>query len=115
MPAGLAGSLTAQYSFLGNPGSKRGLDLMGQKMHLPQKANAAVIVRSRTTGVTDPAFRAQVLALQSRIAALGAGVVDSVTSLYRDGGASGAAWPPRVSEISAPTSARPAPASIARW
>jgi RND superfamily putative drug exporter len=81
----LPGSLTAQYSFLGNPGSKRGLDLMAQKMHLPQKANEAVIVRSQTTGVTDPAYRAEVLALQSRIGALGPGVIDSVSSLYRGG------------------------------
>ena len=43
----LPGSLTAQYSFLGNPDSKRGRDLLQQKMDLPQKANEVVIVRSQ--------------------------------------------------------------------
>ena len=81
----LPGSLTAQYSFLGNPDSKRGLDLMQQRLNLPQKANEVVIVRSQTESATDPAFRAGVLALQRDLAALGPGVVDSVTSAYEGG------------------------------
>ena len=81
----LPGSLTAQYSFLGNPDSKRGLDLLQQRLNLPQKANEVVIVRSQTESATDPAFRAGVLALQRDIAALGPGVVDSVTSAYEGG------------------------------
>ena len=81
----LPGSLTAQYSFLGNPDSKRGLDLLEQRLNLPQKANEVVIVRSQTASATDPAFRAGVLALQKDIAALGPGVVDSVASAYKGG------------------------------
>ena len=81
----LPGSLTAQYSFLGNPDSKRGLDLTEQRLNLPQKANEVVIVRSQTASATDPAFRAGVLALQKDIAALGPGVVDSVASAYKGG------------------------------
>jgi RND superfamily putative drug exporter len=81
----LPGSLTAQYSFLGNPDSKRGLTLTEQRLNLPQKANEVVIVRSQQMSASDPAFRAGVLALQSDIAALGPGVVDSVASAYKGG------------------------------
>ena len=73
----LPGSLTAQYSFLGDPDSQRGRDLLQQRMDMPQKANEVVIVRSSGTTATDPAFRADVLGLQRDIAALGPGVVDS--------------------------------------
>jgi RND superfamily putative drug exporter len=81
----LPGSLTAQYSFLGNPDSKRGLDLLQQRLDMPQKANEVVIVRSGGATASDPAFRAYVLRLQRDIAALGPGVVDSVTSAWRGG------------------------------
>ncbi len=81
----LPGSLTAQYSFLGNPDSKRGLDLTEQRLNLPQKANEIVIVRSQKMSASDPAFQAGVLALQKDIAALGPGVVDSVASAYKGG------------------------------
>ncbi len=81
----LPGSLTAQYSFLGNPDSKRGLDLMEQRLNMPQKANEVVIVRSTNASASDPAFRANVLVLQQDIAALGPGIVDSVASAYRGG------------------------------
>ena len=83
----LPGSLTAQYTFLGKPDSKVGQDLLASRLGLPQKANEVVVVRSRTATASDPAFRAAVLALQGRIAALGPGVVDSVASAYNGGGA----------------------------
>jgi RND superfamily putative drug exporter len=82
----LPGSLTAQYTFLSNPGSKSGQTLLAQKMRLPQKANEVVVVRSTAAGTNEPAFRAEVLALQGKIAALGPGVVDSVGSYARGGG-----------------------------
>jgi len=83
----LPGSLTAQYTFLGHPASKTGQDLLAQRMGMPQKPNEVVIVRSQTATVSDPAFRADVLALQRRLTALGPKVVDSVASYYRGGGA----------------------------
>jgi RND superfamily putative drug exporter len=82
----LPGSLTAQYSFLGRPDSKTGQDLLAAKMGMPQKANEVVIVRSPTATVSDPAYRADVLALQQRLTALGPTVVDSVASYYGGGG-----------------------------
>jgi putative drug exporter of the RND superfamily len=82
----LPGSLTAQYSFLGQPDSKTGQELLAQKLDMPQKANEVVIVRSQSATVSDPAFRAAVVALQARLTALGPGVVDGVTSYYRGGG-----------------------------
>ena len=82
----LPGSLTAQYSFLGQPDSKTGQELLAQELDMPQKANEVVIVRSQTAMVNDPAFRAAVVALQARLTALGPGVVDGVTSYYQGGG-----------------------------
>jgi RND superfamily putative drug exporter len=82
----LPGSLTAQYSFLGQPDSKTGQELLAQKLDMPQKANEVVIVRSQTATVNDPAFRAAVVSLQTKLAALGPGVVDGVASYYRGGG-----------------------------
>jgi RND superfamily putative drug exporter len=81
----LPGSLTAQYSFLGNPDSKRGTDLLQQRMALPQKANEVIIMRSGGTTAADPAFRTRVLELQRDVEALGPGVVDSVASAWRGG------------------------------
>ena len=84
----LPGTLTTQYTFLGNPGSQVGRDLLQQKLDMPQKANEVVIVRSPSQTASDPAFRAYTLALQQRIAALGPGVVDGVASYTRGGDAS---------------------------
>jgi putative drug exporter of the RND superfamily len=81
----LPGTLTTQYSFLGNPDSQVGRDLLAQKLDRPVKANEVVIVRSRTATVSDPAYRAYVLGLQQDLAALGPGVVDGVASYYRGG------------------------------
>ena len=81
----LPGTLTAQYSFLGDPDSQRGRDLLQQRMNMPQKANEIVIVRSTQATASDPAFRAAVLSLQNDIAALGPTVVDGAVSAYRGG------------------------------
>jgi putative drug exporter of the RND superfamily len=81
----LPGSLTAQYSFLNDPDSQRGRDLLEERMGLPQKANEIVIVRSSGRTADDPAFRAYVLELQRELAVLGPGVVDGVASAWRGG------------------------------
>ena len=84
----LPGTLTTQYTFLGNPDSQAGRDLLQQKLDMPQKANEVVIVRSPSQTASDPAFRAFTLGVQQRIAALGPGVVDGVASYARGGDAS---------------------------
>jgi RND superfamily putative drug exporter len=81
----LPGALTAQYSFLNDPDSKVGRELLLQRMDLPAKANEVIIVRSSSATAADPAFRAAVLSLQERIDGLGPGVVDSVASPYLGG------------------------------
>ena len=81
----LPGSLTAQYSFIGDPDSQRGRDLLQERLDMPQKANEVVIVRSDTATATDPAFRAAVLAIQRDITALGPDAVDSAVSAFRGG------------------------------
>ena len=81
----LPGTLTAQYSFLGDPDSQVGRDLLQQRLDTPQKANEVVIVRSTEATATDPAFRSAVLAVQSDINALGPAVVDGAVSAFRGG------------------------------
>ena len=81
----LSGSLTAQYSFLGNPDSQVGRDLLAERMNMPIKANEVVIVRSQTETASDPAFKAFALDLQGQIAALGPSVVDGVASAWQGG------------------------------
>ena len=81
----LPGALTAQYTFISNPGSRKGADLLEQRMGMPQKAHEIVVVTSPGQTASSPAFRDEVLGLQSRIAALGPGVVDSVVSAFRGG------------------------------
>ncbi len=81
----LPGTLTAQYSFLGDPDSQVGRDLLQERLGIPQKANEVVIVRSTEVAATDPAFRAAVLAVQRDINALGPAVVDGAVSAFRGG------------------------------
>ncbi len=81
----LSGALTAQYSFLGDPDSQVGRDLLAERMDMPIKANEAIVVRSAGTTTDDPAFRAFVTKLQADVAALGPRVVDSVASAWKGG------------------------------
>ena len=81
----LPGTLTAQYSFLGDPDSQVGRDLLQERLDTPQKANEVVIVRSAEATATDPAFRSAVLAIQRDINALGPAVVDGAVSAFRGG------------------------------
>ena len=81
----LPGSLTAQYTFFGRPGSQVGKQLVADRLGQPQKANEVIVVRSPTLTADDPAFRAAVLRLQRQVEALGAGVVERVASAYAGG------------------------------
>jgi len=82
----LPGSLTAQYTFFGDPGSQVGRQLLADRMGVPQKANEVIVVRSPSLTADDPVFRAAVLRLQRQVTALGPGVVDGVASAYAGGG-----------------------------
>ena len=54
----LPGTLTAEYSFVGNPDSQVGRDLLAEKMDMPRKANEVVDRCSRRARrPTDPGFR----------------------------------------------------------
>jgi RND superfamily putative drug exporter len=81
----LPGTLTAQYTFMNDPDSQVGRDLLAERLEMPQKANEVVIVRSAGAAYGDPAFERFVTALQGDIAALGPGVVDAVASPYQGG------------------------------
>ena len=81
----LPGALTAQYTFFGRPPSQVGANLLAQRMGMPQKADEVVVVSSPSQIATSRAFRAEILGIQSRITALGPGVVDSVLSAFKGG------------------------------
>jgi RND superfamily putative drug exporter len=78
-------ALTAQYTFFNNPPSQVGANLLASRMGMPQKADEVVVVSSQSQTAASPAFRAEVLRIQSRIAALGPSVTDSVVSAFRGG------------------------------
>ncbi len=79
----LGGALTNEMKFTGMPESQRSLDLLQSRLTGPQKFHEIVIVSSKSRTVDDPAFRQQVEALGSRIAALGPGVVEGAISYYQ--------------------------------
>lgn len=79
----LSSALTTDARFTNNPESKQAATLLQQRLLGPPHVSEVVIVQSATRTVYDPSFRAFVEALRARIAALGPGVVLSVTDMYR--------------------------------
>jgi RND superfamily putative drug exporter len=82
----LPGTLTAQYSFLGDPDSQTGRDLIADRLDRPVKANEAIVVRSESATVEQAAYQRFVLQLQQELTALGPEIVDGVGSYYEGGG-----------------------------
>jgi uncharacterized membrane protein YdfJ with MMPL/SSD domain len=80
----LGDTLTTDAEMTNNPESYRGYDVLTQ--HFPPSndyVNEFVVVRSRTTTVGEPAFRAKVTSLADTIAATG--VVQPVRTFYSTG------------------------------
>jgi RND superfamily putative drug exporter len=78
-------AFVATNSFVGNPDSKKGLDLLEQRLTGPQKATELVVVQSPTLTVNDPSFRQHVEDLFGRINSLGGTVVAGGTTYYQTG------------------------------
>jgi RND superfamily putative drug exporter len=81
----LSGALTTQVNFTNNPDSKQAQTLLERRLTGPRRSNEVVIIRSQTTTVTDPAFRAYVARVKARVDALGPGVVQQSSDPYQAG------------------------------
>ncbi|MCC6943776.1 MAG: MMPL family transporter [Thermomicrobiales bacterium] len=80
----LGSALTTEGGQLNHPESKRGMDLLEQRLRGPQPISETIIVRSESTTVDDPAFEATVNGLVSKLQAV-PDLTDSVTSYYGSG------------------------------
>jgi len=79
----LSSGITSNMEFRGSkPASLIGQNLVEKRLTGPQKMTDFVIVRSATLKTSDPIFQGYVESLSARIADLGPGVVQSVSSVY---------------------------------
>jgi putative drug exporter of the RND superfamily len=81
----LSGALTTQAQFTNNPDSKQAQTLLEQRLSGPRRSNEVVIVRSDSTTVTDPQFKAYVQRLKGDLDALRPAVVQQVIDPYQAG------------------------------
>jgi putative drug exporter of the RND superfamily len=79
----LPSALTTTFDVANNPDSKRGATLLEERLRGPLKANEAIIVRSQTLSVNDPAFRAEIERLTTMLIALGPDVIESAVNYYQ--------------------------------
>src|SRR5262245_4998101 len=82
----LSGALTTQADFTNTPDSKQAQTLLEQRLTGPQRSNEVVIVRSESTTVSDPQFKAYVQRLKGDLDALKPAVVQATEDPYRAGG-----------------------------
>ena len=79
----LSSGITSNMEFRGGkPASIVGQKLVEKRLTGPQKMTDFVIVRSATLKTSDPIFQGYVESLSGKIADLGPGVVQSVSSVY---------------------------------
>ena len=79
------GTMTTEFSFFGNPESKRADSLLEERLGRTADVNEVIIVRSSTVDVGDASYRAFVEELHTDVAALGTSFVASVVSYYETG------------------------------
>lgn len=81
----LSSALTTDIDFTNNPESRRGFQLLEERLRGPQQINEIVIVQSDSLTVDDPAFQAYVEELYARIVGLGDTVIAGGASYYQTG------------------------------
>jgi RND superfamily putative drug exporter len=81
----LSGALTTHAEFTNSPDSKQAQQLLEQRLTGPRRSNELVIVRSESTTVTDPDFKAYVQRLAGDINALKPAFVQQATDPYQAG------------------------------
>jgi uncharacterized membrane protein YdfJ with MMPL/SSD domain len=80
----LGSGLTSTAKMHGKlPDSTVGMNLIQERLTGPQRSTDFVIVRSADSTVGQPAFKAYVVGLTSKISALGPSVVAAVTTYYQ--------------------------------
>src|SRR3989304_1243193 len=80
----LSDALTTEADAPNSPDSKVGWALLEQRLRGPTPVNEAVVIRSETLTVDDPAFRAYVEGIHSQIGALGPQVTRQALVYYKD-------------------------------
>ena len=78
----LDGALTTDQNFTNNPEAKRAAKLLEDRLRGPQRDTEIFIVSSDSTTVDQPAYRAYVDSLVSRLKALGPDKVEAVHTYY---------------------------------
>ena len=71
--------VTAEFDFTNEPESKRGDNLLEEKLRGPKGTREVVIVQSDTLTVDDPAFQAFVVSLNDDLVALGPEIIKKGT------------------------------------
>ena len=80
--------VTAEFDFTNEPESKRGDNLLEDRLRGPKGTNEVVIIASETQTVEDQEFRDTVVSLFDKLVALGPKVIrlPTLTNFSRDGG-----------------------------
>jgi len=83
-----ADGVTAEFDFTNEPESKRGDNLLEDRLRGPKGTNEVVIIQSETQIVEDREFRDTVVSLFDELVALGPEVIrqETLTNFSRDGG-----------------------------
>jgi RND superfamily putative drug exporter len=79
----LSDALTTEQKFTNTSEARKGLDLLAQRLTGPRQDDEAVVVHSDSLTVDDPAFRALVEGISSRITALGPDIVSGSVDFYQ--------------------------------
>lgn len=80
--------VTAEFDFTNEPESKRGKNLLGDRLRGPTGTNEVVIIQSETQTVEDQEFRDTVVSLFDELVALGPEIIrqPTLTNFFREGG-----------------------------
>ncbi|MCH8088764.1 MAG: MMPL family transporter [Chloroflexi bacterium] len=82
----LGDALTTEFNFTNNPESKRGFDLLEERLRGPRRANEIIIVQSESATVrSDDAFQELVEGIHGQLMALGPDVILSSRTFYQTG------------------------------
>ena len=78
-------AVTTEFTFLGNPDSKKSQTLLEERLQGPDSLREVVLVRSSTFTVDTPAYQEFVTGVVGEIQGLGSNVVASAANYYQTG------------------------------
>jgi RND superfamily putative drug exporter len=79
----LADALTTEAKVTSTPDSRKGQELLEDRLRGPFKANEAVVISSDSLTVDSPAFQTYVSGIAGEIAGLGPDVIEASTTFYQ--------------------------------